>query len=389
MKSLVLFATLIIGIATSCKTSSSSNLKESQKKCPSLIRKDNFKLGNIDHQTDILNDFSKHWNLLTIERRSHWKLVQPKRGVKPDFDSLEATKVYQYTEDQNLFFKGHALLWELFQPEWMADLPPEEQRKEVKQWIQSYCSAFPQMALVDVINEPFIRRRAADGSWQIRFPSYKGAMTDDESRNLNLGSDYEWIYWGFKQARKLCPGKKLILNSYRILDKTPSQIKNDKGSSYGKFDRAVEILAEHKLIDGVGIQFHNFDVVKHSFNTIRNGALAEGGISRHGIPIHISELSIGSKNFDEKAKKNGWDGKDASDQQLTTMKKLFTFFRNHPLVESVTLWGNAEGRMWRMIDGANLFEKSGEPRPAMKWIDQCISQNLKNSENRDLKFSNK
>ena len=51
-------------------------------------------------------------------------------------------------------FKLHTLIWGQQQPAWLASLTPEQQLAEIEQWMSLAAARYPDVQLVDVVNEP-------------------------------------------------------------------------------------------------------------------------------------------------------------------------------------------------------------------------------------------
>ena len=108
------------------------------------------------------------------------------------------------------------------------------------------------------------------------------------------------------------------------------------------------ILKEKKLIDGIGIQAHGFEVDGPGTPTLKSNL---DKLYATGIPIYITEFDLSS----------------ADDQiQLQKYKTIFPTLYEHPGVVGVTLWGYLYGQTWRA--DAHLLNDRNAERPALQWL---------------------
>lgn len=311
--------TLITFLIPVFMLSSISTLKAHAEDTPTTSTKF---LGNIFDNV-APSDFATYWNQVTPENGTKWGSVEQTRD---NMSWYWADKDYQYAKDNNFPFKFHNLVWGSQQPNWINSLSAEDQKGEVEEWIQAAGERYPDSQLVDVVNEPLHAK-----------PSYKDAIGGDGS------TGWDWVIWSFEQARKAFPNSKLLINEYGIIG-NPSAAK--------QYVSIINLLKDRGLIDGIGIQCHQFNMDTVTVKTM-NDVL--GILDTTGLPIYVSELDM--------------TGDDAT--QLARYKEKFPVLWEHPSVKGVTLWGYVEGKTWK--DGTYLVTKSGEARPALKWLKQYTS----------------
>jgi endo-1,4-beta-xylanase len=229
---------------------------------------------------------------------------------------------YKYAKDHGFPFKQHTFVWGSQQPNWLGSLSAADQKAEVEEWIRLFCERYPDVALIDVVNEPPPHTT----------PVYLNALGGAGS------SGYDWIVQAFKWAHQYCPHAILILNDYNNIEYS--------GDNTRFIDIVKAVKAAGAPIDAVGAQAH--DVYKLSTSSVQ-GLLANLATST-GLPVYITEYDI-----------------DIADdtQQQTVMQSQFTMFWNDERVKGVTFWGYVFGSTWKPNTG---LIRNNQPRPAMTWL---------------------
>lgn len=281
-------------------------------------------LGNIFRGYLEPRGFSRYWNQVTPENAGKWESVEPSRGMR-FWGMLDA--IYEYAKSRGFPFKLHTLVWGRQQPMWIELLSLEEQRKAVEEWFAAIAERYPEIELIDVVNEPFHHP-----------PPYKDALGGDGE------TGWDWVINAFFLARKYFPKSKLLLNEYGIIS-DPQMAR--------RYLEIVELLKEQDLIDGIGIQCHAFEIDTASPATMRE---VLDILAALGLPIYVSELDI--------------TGDDET--QLRRYQEKFPILWEHPAVAGVTLWGYIEGQMW--MSNAYLLRADGTERPALTWLMEYTSR---------------
>ncbi len=264
-------------------------------------------------------EFTDYFNQITPENSGKWGQLEITRD---EFNWTLFDRIYKFALDNNLQFKQHTWVWGQQEPAWMADLPPEEQKEEVIEWIRAYAERYPETDFLDVVNEPLIDHAP---------PSFKDALGGDGE------TGWDWVIWSFEQARALMPNTKLLLNDYSILCCS---------NNLDIYMDIIGLLHERQLIDGIGVQAHGLEKVSPTLVKTSLDRLAT-----FGLPIYISELDINI----------------ADDyQQLEVYKNLFPILWEHEAVEGLTLWGHRAGGLW--LPHIHLIDSFGDERPAMRWL---------------------
>ncbi|HNW49815.1 MAG TPA: endo-1,4-beta-xylanase [Prolixibacteraceae bacterium] len=298
-------------------------------------------LGNVMASDNI---FANYWNQITPGNDGKWGTVAGSQDTtKWNWSSLDA--IYNYAQKHDLIFKDHNLIWGQQQPSWISSLDQTTQLKYIETWFRQVGQRYPNMDMIDVVNEPFANHAQPDGKSD--HANYKDALGGDGT------TGWDWVIKAFELARKYMPkNTKLILNEYGVIND------NSSTTSYLKI---INLLKDRGLIDGIGIQGHRFEIEKSTTTTLKYNL---DRLAETGIPIYISELDLG--NIDN-------SGTPDDNQQLQLYQKLFPTLWQHPGVKGITLWGYVEGEMWQT--SCYLVLKDGTWRPAMTWLADYIKNN--------------
>lgn len=266
--------------------------------------------------------YGTYWNQVTPENSTKWESVE---GNRNNMNWSQADTAYNYARSNGFPFKFHTLVWGAQEPGWVRGLSVADQKAEVTQWIKAAGQRYPNAEFVDVVNEPLHQK-----------PSYRNAIGGDGS------TGWDWVIWSFQQARQAFPNAKLLINEYGII--------NDP-SLTDQYVNIINQLKSRGLIDGIGIQCHQFSMDTVSVNTM-NTVLNK--LAATGLPIYVSELDI--------------TGDDNT--QLARYKEKFPVLWKHSAVKGVTLWGYIQGQTW--ISNTHLLNSNGTERPALQWLRQYV-----------------
>ncbi len=276
-------------------------------------------VGNITTNGQVRSDLSRYWNQVTPENEGKWGSVESQRNVM-NWSGMD--RVRDYARQNRIPYKGHTLVWGAQQPGWVAGLSQSEQRREVEEWIRLFCQRYPDVAIIDVVNEPPPHTT----------PSYVNALGGAGA------SGYDWIVQSFKWAHQYCPNAVLVLNDY-------NNIEYDYANK-NTIDIVNRIRAAGAPIDAIGAQAH----AAYSMSTSTVKTYLDR-LAATGLPVYITEYDINLAN---------------DSQQRSVMESQFTMFYNHPSVRGITLWGYVSGSTW--LANSGLMNSSGQMRPAMSWL---------------------
>jgi|GEM_PF-1729724 len=298
---------------------------------PLAFGKEKF-LGNVFGFSGVPMKFDDYWNQITPENNTKWGSVE---SIRDYYNWSRVDEIYNYAKQRGYPFKFHTLVWGQQYPNWITTLSLEEQREEVEEWIRLVGERYPDIDMVDVVNEPLPNHAPAP---------YKDALGGSGK------TGWDWVIQAFEWARKYIPKAKLILNDYNII--------NDSYNTTQLLN-IINLLKERNLIDGIGIQGHRFELERTSINTLKNNL---DRLAATGLPIYISEFDLG--NLDD-------SGTPDDAKQLELYQKIFPILWEHPAVKGITFWGYIEGQIWQKT--CFLIKSDGTERPAMKWLRQYLT----------------
>lgn len=278
--------------------------------------------------------FAQYWNKLTPENGGKWGTVE---AVRDQMDWRTLDTAYRFAKANGMPFQMHVMVWGNQQPEWIKSLPPAEQRREIEQWFAAVAQRYPDIDLLEVVNEP------------LNDPPSK-ADTGGGNYLQALGgegaSGWEWVLQSFRLARQHFPHTKLMINDYSITNNTQAT---------QKYLQIVRLLQREQLVDAIGIQEHAFETTPNVAMSVHRSNL--DALAATGLPIYITEFDL--------------DGPSDA-QQLADYQRVFPIFWEHPAVRGITLWGFRPG-LWRDKDAAYLVRGDGSERPALTWLRDYVA----------------
>ena len=92
-----------------------------------------------------------YFNQVTPGNAGKWGSVE---ATRDQMNWSELDTAYQFAKQNGLPFKLHTLVWGQQQPSWLASLTAEQQLAEIEQWMSLAAQRYPDVQLVDVVNEP-------------------------------------------------------------------------------------------------------------------------------------------------------------------------------------------------------------------------------------------
>ena len=285
-------------------------------------KNNSFFVGNITTYGSVRSDFAQYWDQITPENEGKWASVEGTRDVY-NWGGLDAA--YHYAKEHNLLFKQHTFVWNGQRPGWIDSLSPSEQAAEIEEWIRDFCTRYPDVDMIDVVNEAT--------------PGHAPA----EYAKRAFGND--WIIKSFQLARKYCPNATLVLNDYNVLSWNTDA-----------FIAMAKPVVDAGVVDAIGVQSHGLE----GWSNEALGANLNK-VAALGLPIYVSEYDIAKTNDQE---------------QLQIMQRQFPMLYNHPAVKGITFWGYVYGKTW--VEGSGLIHDNGSARPAMNWLMNYLKDHPKN-----------
>jgi endo-1,4-beta-xylanase len=276
--------------------------------------------------------FANYWTQLTPENGGKWGSVAGSSDTSNwNWSALDLA--YNYAKENDLIFKDHTLIWGQQQPYWINSLDSAEQISYIETWIEMVGERYPEMDMIDVVNEPLHAP-----------PSYIEALGG------NGETGWDWVIKSFELAKDyLPPNTKLLINDYNIINSS---------SSTSNYLQIINLLKDRELIDGIGVQGHRFELENTDSTILKNNL---DSLAATGLPIYISEMDLGNIND---------TGEPNDAQQLQLYESIFPILWEHPGVKGITLWGYREYRTWQ--ETCFLVRDDGTWRPALDWLAQYL-----------------
>ena len=281
------------------------------------------------------NDFKNYWTQLTPENAGKWGSVGTSTDTtKWNWSGLDND--YNYAKSNGLIFKDHNLIWGAQQPSWISGLDSAQQIKYIETWIRMVGQRYPDMDMIDVVNEPLNGHNPPDGG--------NGRANYENALGGKGTTGWDWVIKAFELARQYIPNAKLLINDYGIIN---------NNSATTSYIQVINLLKDRGLIDGIGCQAHGLEGT--SAATIKSNL---DRLAATGLPIYISEFDLNIQD---------------DSQQKSKYQELFPVMWQHPDVKGVTLWGYIQGHTW--LTNSYLVNSNGTARPALLWLAQYIQDN--------------
>lgn len=278
-------------------------------------------------------NFTRYFNQVTPGNAGKWGSVEGTRNVM-NWTALDAA--YNLAKTNGYKFRLHTLVWGAQQPSWLLNLSAADQLAEINQWFSAVAARYPDIDLIDVVNEPLHDPpdvTTAGNTGTTDCGNYIAALGGKGA------TGFDWVLSAFRLARQYFPNAKLCLNDYSVIN---------SATSAQSYSALINLLKAENLIDGAGIQAHAFETTPATATLKAN----LDTIAATGVPLYITEMDVDGPT-------------DAA--QLNDMQRLMTLFWEHPSVQGVTLWGYLPG-MWRTAQGDYLAYSNGAERPALTWL---------------------
>jgi endo-1,4-beta-xylanase len=290
------------------------------------------------------NNFAYYWNQITPGNEGKWGSV----GTSTDttkWNWAPLDNIYNYAKQHKIIYKHHNLIWGSQQPTWITAMDSATQIKYIQTWIRQVGARYPGIDLVDVVNEPLLNHNRPDGT---------GGNANYINALGGLGkTGWDWVITAFTLARKYLPNAKLLINDFNII--------NSSDATY-TYSYVINLLKSKGLIDGIGVQAHNFEIENTNVTTLTTNL---NTLAATGLPIYLSEVDMGNTN------ENGAPADD--NQQLAAYKRVFPALWQNNGVKGITFWGYLQGTMWQ--PSCYLINTDGSWRPAMTWLAQYVANN--------------
>lgn len=290
------------------------------------------------------------WDQLTCENESKWgsivtcKVNSAQEGIE-NWNWTSAESHYKWCKKNGVLFKFHALLWTSQWPTCLASCSASELRQQVEYWFDAVAIKFPDLTVIDVVNEA-LQGHAENDENGHSSKNFKNLLSQALGNSSNP-YDYKWIAEAFRMARKRFPNAVLIYNDYN----TFTWQKDDYVTL------VASLVQQGAPIDAYGHQSHDLDDYYKNFNISNFGntlkEIHQNITQKAGkeLQCYITEYDIsqGDDNTYEKIMEN-------------TFKPMW----EADFVSGITIWGFVNGKTWRSNTG--LVTSSGQDRSGMKWL---------------------
>lgn len=285
-------------------------------------------LGNITTSGRVCHEqleYTSLWNQLTAENESKWGSIEGQRHG--DYHFQGSDNAYHYCKEHGIPFKFHCLIWGAQYPRWMDRLNKGEQRRAIEQWMDAVKERYPDLPLIDVVNEAV--------------PGHQPAPFREALGGAGI-TGYDWIIRAFEMAHERWPNAILIYNDY-----------NTFRWQKDEFIRLVTTLRDAGApIDAYGCQSH--ELTDMSFDEFRQAMTDIQQTIR--LPMYCTEYDIATPD---------------DSLQLRQYEQQISYMWEQDYCAGITLWGYIYGRTWTK-DGNSGLIRQGEERPALKWLRQYM-----------------
>ncbi len=267
-----------------------------------------------------------YFGQITPENAGKWGSVEATRN---EYQWERLDEAMSIAENNGFPFRFHVLLWGSQQPNWISELPPEQQREEIREWFEAVAERYgSRVAYVEVANEFVHQPPTAD---------HEGNYT--EALGGAGSSGFDWVLSAFRLAREVFPSSaRLMLNEYGV-------VSDDELTD--TYVQLAKRLQAEDLIDAIGVQGHAFS----TRGSVGDMVARIDRLGQTGLPVLITEMDV--------------DGPEVP--QLATFQRIFPPFWENEHVGGITLWGYRDG-MWRESNGATLVYPNGAEKPAFRWL---------------------
>ena len=266
----------------------------------------------------------KNFNTIVAESASKWTAIEKDDGA-------ESIKLANWAFENNLYFRGHCLIWDARNDEDKGTLPvilqdyASKTKEEVWNIIEAHLvnTVLPYKGKIvqwDVVNEPYMRHK----------------ITDKFGIDLFAGA--------FNRTKELDPDVKTYLNEGRISADISS-------ISRGGIKRMLkEYIDNGARIDGLGAETHFLTTCypQHYYMVLDDLAQYVNEIAITEYDLNITDDEIAGK----------------------FLRDMLIMIYSHPKATAFIMWGFNDNHHWRR--NAPLYYANYTPKPAYKYWEQYV-----------------
>ena len=259
-------------------------------------------------------------------------------------------QIARWCVQQQMFPKGHPLVWNQADPEWLPR-DVDEIRELQMAYIDDCMVRFRDLIEVfDVVNEAthFDRARFVQ-----RAPK-TSAMWQKFGR-------IEFTRQCFQRARQGNPAASLLINDYRV------------GPAYKALIEKLVDDDGKPLYDVIGLQSHMHEGV---WSTAKVWEVCER-FAAFGAPLHFTETTITSGKLGFRLARPGkgpwFSTPDREAFQAREVERFYRLLFSHPAVEAISWWDFTDRGAWQKAPGG-LVRMDMSPKPAYHVLEKLIKQ---------------
>ena len=301
----------------------------------------------------------------------YWDTLEPVEG-EPRFEKdcqfisrrPPVDTVMEFCKENNIRTKGHCLIYNSFQPDWISDINREikiQIDNRIKAIAERYGNAFEDL---DVINE--------------MISIYKNCYKGNGARNLQITDERNHEKWSYNLCRRYFPHSRLFWNE-GMFETFGDEYKGYRSFYYMTLEK---MLSQGVDIEGIGMQYHAYSQRENAFEELRQVCNplrlidAFECYGEFGLPIHISEVSIPSYSNDD------------YDEQLQAelTKRLLKLWFGGKNCEAVVWWNLADKTAYKTESAfhAGLIREDCTEKPAYKAMEELINKEWRTDFERNI-----
>jgi endo-1,4-beta-xylanase len=222
-----------------------------------------------------------------------------------------ADRLLTFCNQHSIAMRGHCLIWNEWNPQWIKNLSASERRKYFDSYIEEVVARYiGKLQSWDVVNEPFWPGHKAPGGFRVG-PWYDA-----------FGTDY--IQRAFERAAQVDRTTKFVLNE--------AQTERDDEVGLAVRSGLLKLVADLKnagvKLDVVGLESHLQPKYPHDPARFEEFLHALGDL---GVDIYITEFDVRDDTFPDDI-----EARDAAIAK-TAQQYLETTLR-HPAVKALIAW---------------------------------------------------
>lgn len=287
-----------------------------------------------------------YWDTLEpIEGKPRFEKTSPNIYRRPPIDTI-----MEFCEENNIQTKGHCLVYNSFQPDWIPNnnrdlkIKVDNRIRAISEQYQNRIGDF------DVINE--------------MLTIYKNCYKGNGARNLQLTDERDHEKWCFETCRRYFPNARLFWNEG--IEETFGYHYRGYRSFY--YMMIEKMLSQKVCIDGLGMQYHAYDLTEDYCNPLRLLDVFDC-YGEFNLPIHISEVSIPSFSNDSY--------EEELQAELTKRSFKLWFGRKH--CEAIVWWNMADNTAYKTesVFHAGIVREDCSEKPVYKELENLICKEWK------------